>query len=180
MDLFPFLFSFFLLDGRRNFSEVGLGSSKRPRTGRVAEERTSSMGRPRSPPARGAPGEASWLGPSPVQTEGPPPPAPRVKIQPRPEGEEPSRTPLHPAPAAHLRRLVVFLFLLLKKQQHLGTEGTCQCPGPDGIRGHKAFGGLEGPARGRVAPAHGLGRVQSAAMATASDAHRGGTGPGTQ
>lgn len=133
MDLLPFLFSFFLLDGRRNFSEVGLGSSKRPRTGRVAEERTSSLGRPRSPPVRGAPGEASWLGPSPVRTEGPPPPAPRVKIQPRPEGEEPSRTPLHPAPAAHLRRLVVFLFLLLKKQQHLGTEGTRQCLGPDGI-----------------------------------------------
>lgn len=107
--------------------------SKRPRTGRVAEERTSSLGRPRSPPACGAPGEASWLSPSPVQTEGPPPPAPRVKIQPRPEGEEPSCTPLHPAPAAHLRRLVVFLFLLLKKQQHLGTEGTRQCLGPDGI-----------------------------------------------
>lgn len=91
-----------------------------------------------------------------------------------------------PGPGSSFATLGGFPLPSLEETAAPGDRGDPSVPGPRwdqhprGIRGYKAFGSLEGPARGRVAPAHGLGRVQSAAMATASDAHRGGTGPGTQ
>lgn len=177
---FGVFFLFFLTD-------AGLVKSGSVRVngpaGGAAEGRTSSVGRPRSPPAPGALGAAVRLGPpGPGQTEGPA--APRSRSS--PAGGRGAMAHRSTRPAAHLRRLVVFLFLLLKKQQHLGTEGTLSVPGwaqPPHGQG-RAGGGITNPLVSprtellrEVPPVRGRGWTGSTAAATASGTEQGDTGP---
>lgn len=155
-------------------------------------------------------GQAVWGGPAPRlrvgrwgSPSGPAPPSPssprglRGSRSSHGQRERSHRSPLRPAPAAHLRRLVVFLFLLLKKQQHLGTEGTRQRRG-QGTEGAAAPGSgrtetpwcLGEPTWGellhQVPGIHGRGWTGSTTTATKNDTchskwHQGSdTGHGTQ